>query len=168
MLVKTKTVKTHFCKIFLGVKEVKEVKEVKSRYTSDAVCFHPPNSTAKLWAFNFLNSLPLFSRFFFSKASARRAWFCCRQEVCGKFTFPSSCATELVLENNKLSRSVFEVLVCIGLNNKEYTCVIFWRKSMTFLCKKSVPSGLVLTVPSFQHLLVLRIPLSGTPSTTGR
>ena len=32
----------------------------------------------------------------------------------------------------------------------------------------SVPSGLVLTVPSFVHSLVLRIPLSGTPSTTGR
>ena len=38
---------------------------------------------------------------------------------------PSSCATEQVLENNKLSRSVFEVLVCIGLNNKEHSCVTF-------------------------------------------
>ena len=53
MLVKTKTVKTHFCEIFLGVKEVKEVNEVKSRYPLDAVCFHSPNSTAKLLAFNF-------------------------------------------------------------------------------------------------------------------
>ena len=49
--------------------------------------------------------------FFFSKASAPRASFWCRQEVCGKFTFPSSCATEHVLVNNKLSRSVFDVFV---------------------------------------------------------
>ena len=65
-------------------------------------------------------------------------------------------------------RQVFPVLVEISLSNTEVSCVALWCKTRAFLYKKSVPTGLVLTVPSFEHLLVLRIPLSGTLSTTGR
>ena len=46
---------------------------------------------------------------------------------------------------------------------------LFFLSNKTDESSKTVSTNrLVLTVPSFKHLLVLRIPLSGTPSTTGR
>ena len=100
---------------------------------------------------------------------------------------PSSCATEQVLANNKLSRSVLKVFVfnlfaefsrrvfevlffrkeALQKANRIFLFAFFLLDKTANLNKKSVPTGLVLTVPSFKHLLVLRIPLRGTPSTTG-
>ena len=43
--------------------------------------------------------------------------------------------------------------------------VVLFQNTALFVCKKLVPTGLVLTIPSLEHMLVLRIPLSGTHAT---
>ena len=58
--------------------------------------------------------------------------------------------------------------VALQKGSRIFFFLSFCRTKRTNQAKLSVPTRLVLTVPSFKHLLVLRIPLSGTPSTTGR
>ena len=123
----TKTVKTHFYEIFLEVKEVKEVNEVKSRYPLDAVCFQLPTLQQDYWpltspsehseltSLTSLTSATQIHKIFLGFSSRKLPHAVLSSAAARKLVESSlsrsSCATEQVLSNNKLSRSVFDVFV---------------------------------------------------------